>query len=93
MAVLSACSERKSNCQHITRKAAIELAVAAKPTVERIRKQDWPMWASNEVRDVESNDGRGWGALVHFRGDGSNAPIAFIYEDCVVGWSEERVTG
>jgi hypothetical protein len=88
-ALLTACSENSTECARISKNEAIKLAVSAKPKPERIRAQDRPIWASDRVRDVELNDGRGWGAAVHFEGNGAQAPLGFIYEDCEVGWSLE----
>jgi hypothetical protein len=84
--MLTACSQ-DSSCEQITREEAVKRAMAAKSSPSRIRVQDRLIWANNEVEKVELNDGRGWGALVHFRGDGAGAPIAIIYEDCEVGWT------
>jgi hypothetical protein len=82
-----ACSAGGSaECRQISRVDAIKLATAAKQEM-RVREEDRPNWSSNTVMSVELNDGRGFGALVQFQGDGAKFPVAFIYEDCVVGWS------
>ena len=89
MAAVPMCSAcfQQTSCEQITRQEAVKRAIAAKPSPSRIRIEDRSSWATNEVEKVELNDGRGWGALVHFRGEVTRSPIAIIYEDCEVGWT------
>lgn len=91
---LTACTDNQPSCLQTSREEAIKLAIRAKPDPDRIGNQDQPKWASDKIQDVELRNIRDPAsivAVVHFQGDGARAPLALVYGDCEVGWSEEDV--
>ena len=68
------------SCLQISKDEAIKLAVKARPEVGR------------NVEGVELTniaDPASIVSIVTFRSDGTGAPKALVYGDCVVEWSEE----
>ena len=87
----AACSDNRTDCRNITRDAAIQLVLNAKP--QNVPEQDRSIWTSDAVRNAELtgiNDASAIVAKVLLKGDSRSAPIALVYGDCVVEWTVQN---
>jgi hypothetical protein len=86
---LGACGQEPPRCLGISKNEAIMLAIESEKQL-RLNETEQRKFISDEVRHVELrriSDGSDIGALVTFRGDGTEAPKALVYGDCVVEWT------
>ncbi|MES2905225.1 MAG: hypothetical protein V4696_13650 [Pseudomonadota bacterium] len=91
---LAACAQEPALCLQLSKEKAIRLARESKKDL-RFNEEEQRKYVSDEVREVELrtiSEGDQIGAIVTFRGDGTEAPKGLLYGDCDVEWSATKVT-